>query len=89
MLFLRHNSNFWTQPDFWDADDLALEMTDAPNIGTDGSREDCPVCGFEVAGAGVYLPAPELAMGGAVWGGVLCSMRVIIGIPIVSCIIDS
>ena len=24
--------------------------------------------GFEVAGAGVYLPAPEQAMGGSVWG---------------------
>ena len=29
--------------------------------------EDYPVGGFEVAGAGVYLPAPELAMDGAVW----------------------
>ena len=44
-------------------------MTDAPNIWTDGSREDYPVGGFEVAGAGVYLLAPELAMEGAVWGG--------------------
>ena len=55
-------SRFWVPPDFWDADDLALEMTDAPNIWSDGSWEDYPVGGFEVAGAGVYLPAPELAM---------------------------
>ena len=25
------DSGFWTVPDFWDADDLALEMTDVPN----------------------------------------------------------
>ena len=43
-------------------------MTYAPNIWTDGSREDCPVGGFEVTGAGVYLPAPEVAFEGAVWG---------------------
>ena len=29
-------SRFWVPPEFWDADDLALEMTDAPNIWTDG-----------------------------------------------------
>ena len=51
-----------------DADDLAMEMTDVPNIWTDGSREDYPVGGFEVAGAGVCLPAPELAMDGAAGG---------------------
>ena len=65
---LADDSNFWTAPDFWDADDLALEMTDAPNIWSDGSWEDYPVGGFEVVGAGVYLPAPALAMDGAVWG---------------------
>ena len=32
--------------DFWVADDLALEMTDDPNIWTDDSREDYPVGGF-------------------------------------------
>ena len=46
----------WTPPDYWDADDIALEMTDHPNVWTDGSREDfSSVGGFEVAGAGVYL----------------------------------
>ena len=58
------DSGFWNVPDFWDADDLAMEKTDVPNIWTDGSREDCPVGVFEVAGAGVYLPAPELAVDG-------------------------
>ena len=34
----------------------ALEMSDHPNIWTDGSREDfSSVGGFEVAGAGVYF----------------------------------
>ena len=47
---------------------MNMEMTDVPNIWTDGSREDCPVGGFEVAGAGVYLRAPALAVDGAVWG---------------------
>ena len=41
---------------------LAMKMTDG--------REDYPVAGFEVAGAGVYLPAPELAVDGAVWSAV-------------------
>ena len=37
--------------------------------GTDGSREDfSSIGGFEVAGAGVYLPASELAFDGSVWG---------------------
>ena len=36
---------------------------------TDGSSEDfSSVGGFEVAGAGVYLPASEIAFEGAVWG---------------------
>ena len=43
-------------------------MTDYPNILTDGSREDfSSVGGFEVAGAGVYLPASELALKNLVW----------------------
>ena len=29
----------WTPPDYWDAADVALEMTEHPNIWTDGSRE--------------------------------------------------
>ena len=44
--------------DYWDA----VEMTHAPNVWTGGSGEDFySVGGFEVAGAGVYLPAPEIA----------------------------
>ena len=65
--YLADNSSFWTPPDFWDVDDIALEMTDAPFIWTNGSGEPHPVGGFQVAGAGVYLPAPELAVEGAVW----------------------
>ena len=30
----------WTPPDYWDADDIALEVPEHPNIWTDGSRED-------------------------------------------------
>ena len=45
-----------------------MEMTDVPNIWTDGSKEDHPVVGFEVSGVGVYFPAPEEAMRGSVWG---------------------
>ena len=44
-------------------------MSEHPNICTDGSREDfSSVCGYEVAGAGVYLSAAEVAFEGAVWG---------------------
>ena len=61
-------SSSWTPPDYWDVDDIALEMSDHPNIWTDGSREDYSSIGdFEVAGA-VYLPASEVAFEGAVWG---------------------
>ena len=28
----------WTPPDYWDADDIALEMSEHPDIWTDGSR---------------------------------------------------
>ena len=43
-------------------------MSDDPNIWTDGSREDFSLIGgFEVAGAGVYVPAPGLVFEGAVW----------------------
>ena len=61
-------SDFWTPPDFWDADDLALGLDHHPSVWTDGSREDYPTGGFEVADAGVFLPAPEEAMREAVWG---------------------
>ena len=64
-------SGSWTPPDYWDADDIALEMSEHPNIWTDGSREDfSSVGGFEVAGAGVYLPAAEVAFDHSVWGTV-------------------
>ena len=55
------DSEFWTPPDFWDADDLAHGMEDHPCVWSDGSREGYPAGGFEVAGAGVYLLAPEEA----------------------------
>ena len=62
-------SRSWTPPEYWDADDIALEMSEHPNVWTDGSREAfSSVGGFEVAGAGVYLPASELAFDSSVWG---------------------
>ena len=51
---------------FWDADDLAIEIGEHPCVWTDGGREAYPTGSFEVAGAGVYLPAFELAMKGAI-----------------------
>ena len=61
----------WTPPDYWDADDIALEVPEHPNIWTDGSREDfSSIESFEVAGAGVYLPAAEVAFDNSVWGTV-------------------
>ena len=45
-----------------------MEMVDRPNIWTDGSLEEHPVGGFEVAGSGVYFPAPEASLLGSVWG---------------------
>ena len=61
----------WTPPEYWDADDIALEVPEHPNIWTDGSREDfSSIGGFEVAGAGVYLPAAEVAFDHSVWGTV-------------------
>ena len=56
-------------PEHWDADDVALEMLDDPNVWTYGSREDfTSVGGYEVAGAGVLLPASEVAFDHSVWG---------------------
>ena len=64
-----HCAGSWTPPEYWDADDIALEMPEYPNIWTDGGREDfSSVGGFEVAGAGVYLPASVLAFDHSVWG---------------------
>ena len=61
----------WTPPEYRDADDVALEIPEHPNIWTDGSREDfSSIDGFEVAGAGVYLPASEVAFDHSVWGTV-------------------
>ena len=48
---------------------LAYCLEEEPNIWTDGSREDfSPKGGCEVAGAGAYVPASELAFESAVWG---------------------
>ena len=61
-------SAFWVPPEYRDADDIALEMSDVPDIWTDGSREDfSSIGGFEVAGVGVYVPASEMAFDGSVW----------------------
>ena len=64
-------SRSWIPPDYWDAEDIALEMSDHPNIWTKGSREDFSSLGrrggFEVAGAGVYLLASEVAFDCSVW----------------------
>ena len=50
--YLADSSAFWTPLDHWDADDVALEISDTPNFWTDGSREDfSSVGGFGVAGA--------------------------------------
>ena len=59
----------WTPPEYWDAANIALEMHEYPNVWTDGSREDLSsVGGFEVAGAGVYLRASDVAFDHSVWG---------------------
>ena len=61
----------WSPPEYWDAADIVLDMSEYPNMWTDGGREDfSSVGGFEVAGAGVYLPASELAFESLVWGTV-------------------
>ena len=48
----------------WDAEDLAIEIGDHLCVWTDGSLEPYPSAGTSVAGAGVYLSAPEQ---GAIW----------------------
>ena len=61
-------SGAWTPPEYRDADDIALEMSDHPNIWSDGSGEDFSSAGgLEVAGAGVFLPASEVAFDSSVW----------------------
>ena len=58
----------WTPPEYWDADDIALEKSDHPDIWTDGSREDFSSAGgFEVAGAGENLSASGIAFDSSVW----------------------
>ena len=58
-----------TPPEYRDADDIALEMPEHPDVWTDGSREVfSSVGGFEVAGAGVYLLVSVLAFDHSVWG---------------------
>ena len=81
------SSAFWTPPDHWDAADIALEMSEYPNIWTDGSSEGLLLCRCKVAGAGVYLPASELAFEGSglgngrrVWG---CSTE---SVAVLSCL---
>ena len=64
----------WVPPDFWDEEDIALEMVDHPNIWTDGSRVDYPTGGFEVAGSGVFFRAPEAVQSvqrAEFWGAIL------------------
>ena len=62
-------SGSWVPPDYWDADDIPLEMSEHPDIWTDCSREDFSSVGvFEVAGAGIYLPAAEVAFESSVLG---------------------
>ena len=61
-------SAFGTPPEHWDADDLALEVSDTPKIWTDGRSEDfSSPGGFEVAGASVCVPACGIAFEGSVW----------------------
>ena len=63
------SSSCWTPPEYWDADNIALEMSDNSNIWTDGRSEDfSSVGGYEVAGAGVYLSAAEVVFEGVVCG---------------------
>ena len=50
------DAEFWTPPDFWDAEDLAIEIGDHPCAWTDGSSDNGPTEGISVAGAAVYLP---------------------------------
>ena len=55
----------WTPLEYWDADDIALEMPEYPNIWTNGSREDFfSIGGFEVAGAGTCFRMFDLGYGG-------------------------
>ena len=60
---------FWIPPDHWDADDIAFEMTDAPNIWTDGSRGiSLLLVGLRLLALVFICPASEIAFEGSVWG---------------------
>ena len=65
--YLADCSCSWTPPEYWDAD-IALEMSEHPNFGLMVAERISLVGGFAVAGAGVHLPASELAFDGSVWG---------------------
>ena len=39
------DSGFWTLPDIWDAEDLAMEIGDHPCVRTDDSRKDYATSG--------------------------------------------
>ena len=69
---LADSLDFWNALYFWDADDLALGMEDDPCVWTDGSREQYPTGGFEVAGASVILPVRSVVMPGWSVAGHLC-----------------
>ena len=57
-------------PDFWDAEDLAVEMGDHPCVWTGGSLDSFARADVLVVGAGVHLLARELATQGATWSEV-------------------
>ena len=53
--YLVDSSDFWSPPDIWDAEDLAIKIGDFPRVWTDGGLDSWPSVGVSVAGAGVYL----------------------------------
>ena len=59
--FQADDSCFWTPPDLGDAEDLAIEIGDHPCVWTDGSKEECPIGGFEVAHGGCISGADVVA----------------------------
>ena len=63
------DAGFWPPRDFSDVEDLATEIGEHPSAWTDVAGKFIPrERGGSVAGAGVYLPAPEWPMQGAIWG---------------------
>ena len=56
----------WTPPEYWEADEIALERSDHPNIWTDGSREEfSSIGGFDVVLVFICLLS-EIAFDGLV-----------------------